>query len=122
MWSTSGNLSYSIWSADTGFVDSSVFGLSELYEINNTGMIVGKRISDGKLVIRYADGSMSVLQRMSEQSLICDMNDLGWVVGYSSGGEGQHALLWKPISEPSSILALLCGISGMSGIAWRRRK
>ena len=43
-------------------------------------------------------------------------NDNGWIVGYSTDALGfEHAVLWMPVPEPSSILALLCGIGGMGG-------
>lgn len=121
VWSTSGHLSFAMWSSDTGFVDSSAYGLSELYDINDAGMMVGKRMLDGQMVIRYSDGSTSVLQSAGSQTLVCGMNNLGSVVGYYSTGTEQRAVLWQPVPEPSSILAMLCGIGGITGLRLRRR-
>ena len=103
----------------TGFVDSSAYGLSELYDINDVGMMLGKRKSDGKLAVRHPDGSTSALPTYAgQQTLVCGMNNLGWVVGFASGVN--HALLWRPVPEPSSILALLCGIGGLAAAARKR--
>jgi probable HAF family extracellular repeat protein len=119
VWSKSGQLSYSLWSTATGFVDSSACGLNELYDINDVGMMLGKRKSDGKLAVRHPDGSTSALPTYAgQQTLVCGMNNLGWVVGFASGVN--HALLWRPVPEPSSVLALLCGIGGLAAAARKR--
>lgn len=48
------------------------------------------------------------------------INNGGQIVGYGLDAEGRaHGLLWTPVPEPSSLLALLCG---GSGLALLRRK
>lgn len=53
-----------------------------------------------------------------------DINELGWVVGCSSIGpyNDAHLVVWQPVPEPASILALLCGIGGFGGAIFFRRK
>ena len=57
-----------------------------------------------------------------EFSCARSINNNGWIVGESYDASGNdHAVLWEPVPEPGSILALLFGISGMGGIMRRRR-
>lgn len=119
--STSGQTSYALWSAATGFRDSSLYGLKELYDINDAGMMLGRTLSGYQLVVRYPDGSTSILETVpGSQTIVCGMNNLGWVVGFASGTE-YHALLWQPVPEPSSLLVLACGAVGMAGVLSRRK-
>ena len=120
VWSTSGQLSHSIWSAATGFVNSSSYGLKEIYDINDAGMILGKRLSDGRLVVRYPNGSTSVLQDIpgASQTLVTGMNNLGWVTGFGGG----HAVLWQPVPEPSSLVALVCGLGSLAIVRCGKRR
>lgn len=50
------------------------------------------------------------------------INNNGWIAGYSLDTTGVlHAVVWQPVPEPSSILALISGLAGLGGIAWRKR-
>ncbi len=53
----------------------------------------------------------------------CAMSDSGIIAGESiDAAGGSHLLLWTPITpEPSSLLALLAGVSGIGGLMVRRK-
>lgn len=50
-----------------------------------------------------------------------DINDSGQIIGYGSCNGVYSAVLLNPVPEPSSLLALLCGIGRMGGTMWRRK-
>ncbi len=94
-------------------------------DINNSGLIVGNSLGTtnnnpyvaGDATLWMPDGQIIDLGRPtgSYWSVAQAINDSGRIVGYTDDG---RALLWMPVPEPSSLLALLCG---MSGLALRRR-
>jgi len=48
------------------------------------------------------------------------INDSGWIVGEASDSNNLHyAVVWEPVPEPSSLLAVVCGLGG---ILWRQRR
>ena len=49
------------------------------------------------------------------------INNNGQIVGVLYDTYTEHAVLWQPVPEASSFLALFCGIISLSGIAWRKR-
>lgn len=51
------------------------------------------------------------------------INNLGQIVGWSNVAPGvNHAVLWTPVPEPSSLLALAGGLAGMGASLLRRRR
>jgi len=51
------------------------------------------------------------------------INDSGQITGMGVyDGQGNHAFLLTPVPEPSSLLALVCGLSGLGGALARRRR
>jgi hypothetical protein len=50
------------------------------------------------------------------------INESGWIVGWGNSGHGDRGLLLKPVPEPSSLLALLCGLGGFGGMTRRRKR
>ena len=53
-------------------------------------------------------------------SCALSINNAGQIVGYGTHDGKQAAFLLTPIPEPSTILALLCGVGGLA--FWRRRR
>lgn len=96
--------------------------------INNHGQIVGHSCpSDDAWESDHAclwqDGTIIDLGTLGTYSSATDINDNGWICGESRDADGMdHAVLWIPVPEPSSIFTLFCGIGGIGGIAWRQRK
>lgn len=90
--------------------------------INNSGQVVGYTYTDAAqsrafLWVNGLTQSLDVLPGYTT-SQAYDINNNGWIVGASGG----QAVLWTPVPEPSSILALAGGIAGLEGFVLRRRK
>lgn len=90
--------------------------------INNSGQVVGYTYTDvaqsrAFLWVNGVTQSLDVLPGYTT-SQAYDINNNGWIVGASGG----QAVLWTPVPEPSSILALAGGIAGLGGFVLRRRK
>ena len=114
-----------IWSQVTGMLD---LGISNGYAdaINNFGQVSGTlQDADGEThgFVWSASGGITVLNGPSRYTKAYDINDAGWVVGKSwDVSSVYHAMLWQPVPEPSSILALIGGLTGLGGLALRRRR
>ena len=50
------------------------------------------------------------------------INEFGWIVGCVWDANGYYSAVWEPVPEPSSLLALLCGVGALGGAMWRRRR
>ena len=96
-------------------------GLGIAHAINDRGQIVGQDNYGCACVWR--DGACSQLPSLGgNQSEATAININGLIVGYSYDTTGvQHAILWQPVPEPSSILALLSGIVGLLPTIRKRR-
>lgn len=99
--------------------------------INNNGLIVG--------YARYYTGDANYTKACVWENSICTalpiapgwaggnskamgVNDNGQIVGYVYDSKNvKHAVLWNPIPEPSTVVALLCGIGGLPALLRRRR-
>lgn len=85
--------------------------------INNCGQICGWG-AGRNAVIQNPDGDIVILPGF-DGSIYTDalaINDNGWVVGYSTSGSQRRAVLWQPVPEPSSLFAVVTGISVLLGI------
>ena len=84
--------------------------------INNKGQV----IIGGPNSCLWQNG---VLTSFGQDAYIGNINDNGWVTGEAKFSDGTyHAVVWEPVPEPSSILAIICGISGLGGIILRRNR
>jgi uncharacterized membrane protein len=119
MWDTSGGMRLLGTLGHAGCVGTAINGESQ---------VVGYGWApDGSRELAFVwddAGGMQALPALTAQgsSRAYAINDLGWIAGYSETSSGRRAVLWVPIPEPSSLLALLCGLGGMAGIIRYRRR
>jgi uncharacterized membrane protein len=117
---TSGNHAV-VWGSDGSITLD--LGIGCANGINSIGQIVGVR--HNKAVLWNPDGSIAAdlgaLVGDGCSSVAYAINDLGQVVGgaeYDAYGN-MEAVLWQPVPEPTSLLALAAGIAGL--VIRRRR-
>jgi uncharacterized membrane protein len=93
--------------------------------INNHGQIVGEL--GGRAVLWNADGmiaaDLDALLDDSSGTGASAINDDGWVAGYRLDEYGnEQPVVWELVPEPSSLLVLACGITGISALTLKRRR
>lgn len=102
---------------------------SRAYAINDLSEVVGVN-TDGRAFLWTATGGLRELNGL------VDATGAGWILSSASGistrseivGVGinplgqTEAFLLTPIPEPSSLLALLCGLGGVGGAVYRKRR
>ena len=146
LWTVSGGLSTLSWLANAGQVDVTcvndlgwVVGMlnshivrwdnnGNMFDlgggiargINSTGQVVGS--INNLAVIWNADGSVTSLPSLAGYSYAgaSAINNTGQVVGEAWGNGTHMAVLWQPVPEPSSIIALVGGLGSL--LAFRRRR
>ncbi len=79
--------------------------------INDSGQVVGGGSHD----FVWQNG---IVTDLGEGGGAYGINNEGWICGEQNGS----ATLWQPVPEPASFLALLCGMTGLCGVAWRWRR
>ena len=114
-----------MWDGTLRFLDTIpgmvVFGPTD---INDSGVIVGSRIDRAFMW----DGTSHDLNDLIDPSTpgwvlkgASAINNKGQIVGYGSlDGGRQRAYLATPVPEPSSMVALLCGLGGLGAMIRRR--
>ena len=113
-----------VWNSDGKIILN--LGNVEVSGINNSGQIVG--VKDDRAVIWNPDGSicadLGMLGGVYTHSIAYGINDSGQVVGGIAYDEYNNLepALWQPVPEPSSILALLCGLGSLSAFKILKRK
>ena len=121
-----------VWSEAVGFTEIPALADAlrvEAYDINDAGVVVGSLEYSARhdaFIYTPDSGTVdlnSLLDSASQDWTLSEaygINSLGQIVGYGFDETGlQHAFLLTPVPEPSSILAVLCGLGGL---AWRGRK
>lgn len=99
-------------------------GSTYAYDINNAGKTVGwadTASNTRRAVLWDSNGAITDLGTLPgyTDSKAYGINDNGWIVGVSSKLVGvsmsYQLTVWQPVPEPTSILALLCGLGFISG-------
>ena len=123
LWSTAGGTS--IWRIPP----APAWVSSEALGINDKGQVVGSYWTSTGACHAFlwaaGDGVVNLPPLAGDtESVAWAINESGQIVGASwlSGTADEHAVLWTPIPEPSGFLALLCGLGGLGGVVWRRRR
>lgn len=88
--------------------------LGEANDVNDSGTVVGT-LWDGDAFVWTQEAGLVRLGPGRARAV----NSAGVIVGYDGSG---RACVWTPIPEPSSIIALLCGVAGLGGMVWRRAR
>ncbi len=96
------------------------------YGMNDQGQVVGwfSDPSGYACACVWQDGVAQALDRLpgsSDTAIAYAISGSGQVVGVCQTSFWQ-ACLWSPVPEPSSLLALLCGIGASGGAALRKRR
>jgi len=106
--------------------------LIQAWDINNMGQVLGYAYTSNPAIDPDWDGEEyrflwqnGVIQEIgmalgtTRPLSVAAINNLGQLVGIDSTG---RSVLWTPVPEPSSLLALLSGLAGIGGMALRRRR
>lgn len=101
------------------------------FDVNSHGWVVGESTSDlGWRAVLWDDGAIMDLNDCVDASgdgwLLFGaraVNEHGQILGYGNNPSGaQESFLLTPIPEPAGLLTLVCGLVGLGGMAWRRRR
>lgn len=116
---------YYLWDID--FSRQTVLPLGYWRDLNDKNQLVG--FSSELLPLLWDNGDLNILPLNEElpTAVATGINNNGWIVGTAFGAsDGServgHIVMWQPVPEPSSLLALFCGLSGIGGLSLRRRK
>jgi probable HAF family extracellular repeat protein len=119
-----------IWDSTHGIraLDSGGAVMAGASDINNMSLVVGHiRPTDDseQRAVLWEGGVMTELDSLIPPSSGWKLsgaeavNDLGWIAGIGTYEGELCGFLLTPVPEPSSLLALLCGVAG---VVWRRRR
>jgi probable HAF family extracellular repeat protein len=106
------------WTKSGGMSSAFTFDYFDTYypkAINLSGTIVGN-CRKGIFTWNANDG-LSIIS----SGHVYGMNDAGQIAGWMDTDTGLKAVLWEPVPEPSSLIALACGLVGVLTQARKRR-
>lgn len=108
-----------MWESDGSVIDLGGAGSACAYGINSDGYVVGSY--NGMGVVWTPEKTIVTLDTSCRTpSSATAINDMGQIVGYMTlDGGVMRAVLWQPVPEPTSLLALAAGIAGL--VIRRRR-
>jgi probable HAF family extracellular repeat protein len=126
-----------IWSETDGLRELDILPdwlYSQAWYINDIGQVVGRATCSDWRTRWFIWDSVNGTQILGTDDWlnISGINSNGQLIGYRYYGTFSdpnthtqrtiyHAALWQPVPEPSSFLAVLCGIGGMGTVVWRRK-
>jgi uncharacterized membrane protein len=93
------------------------------YDINNAGQVVGK--SGGQAFVWDSTNGIQALPLNSgfSSGTASAINDSGIIAGCAYDALGNsHLVVWTPVPEPSSVLALVSGVVGFGGLVLKRKR
>ena len=85
-------------------------------DINDSGVVLGQaRIGGVQMVVTWSQAGGYTVAGKGEAYAI---NNSGWIAGVSDIND-PHALVWEPVPEPSSLLALAGGLGCLAALCRR---
>ncbi len=111
-----------LWNPDGSI--ASDLGIGAAFDINNIGQVVG--IVGERAVLWEANGSivdLPIPDGWTIAGLNLSINDNGQIAGtiLDQTTNTRNAVLWQPVPEPSSLVALACGLVGILAQVRKRR-
>lgn len=117
-----------VWQEETGveYIPYLQGLFPQVADMNNLGQVVGQAGSTARarpFIWDKANGIQPLsLLPGHLRGAACAINDNGVIAGYSYDEAGlAHLVLWTPVPEPPSFITLLAGVTGLGGLALRRR-
>lgn len=98
---------------------------STAYGLNDNGLIVGYSSVHGYRACAWTtDGAVTDLGTLpgDDRSRAGAVNNQGVIVGSSDNGYVDNVVVWEPVPEPSSIVALAGCLVGFCSVCYRRVK
>lgn len=98
-------------------------------DINNLGVVVGgsEYVRESSVEHAYvwtqSGGMVDLTPGLEGSSWAVAINDNGWIVGsFQDSDQRQHIALWKPVPEPTSLLALGAGVATLTTLKRRKKR
>ena len=106
-----------VWDKDQGMRELFTLPFGSFYPraLNDDGWIVGSCSEGGFVWSPY--GGLNYVAGLDAY----DINNAGQITGIVRDGTTSRLVLWNPVPEPSSLLALFAGIGAMGAVIRRRR-
>ena len=107
-----------LWNTDGTLTRRGLDGLSAM---SDSGLLLGTL--GGSQVVLGTDGGLSYLAMPVGATSFnaLDINNRGEVVGWAAYADGNRAVIWEPVPEPSAFAVLACGLVGVLTQTRKRR-